>query len=132
MSNPGGTPEVLRGRKRGSLNKTTEAGRAFARRVLEDEGEDIDRIKNPVLRMLKFQIRNGVGPAPTQMPASAFNALMDRAYGKVVDRAKLTVGAARPYEDESEEELASRAEELAKKIREGVAFERYPVPGGGD
>jgi len=122
MANPYGNPDLPAGtgRRKGVLNKTTKDGRLFARSVLEQvdgEAESV-RLYGPVARILRRQIREGVGPSPTQMPSATFNALMDRAYGKVVDRMKLDVAAKRPYEGETDDELASRAEKLSLRLKE--------------
>ena len=113
--NPYGNPNLPpgKGRKKGVRNKTTEQGRATARSILEQ----LDKGTNLVVRKLQEQLREGVGPSPNQMPAAAFNALMDRAYGKVIDRVKLGV-ASRPFEGETDEDLAERAEALRQKFLE--------------
>jgi hypothetical protein len=129
MSNPNGNPNLPKGkgRPKGAKNKTTEQGRANARSVIEQLDSDDDRcITNPVVRKLREQLREGVGPSPNQMPAAAFNALMDRAYGKVIDRVKLGVGA-RPFEGESDEDLAARADALRRKFMERRAARKEEV-----
>lgn len=116
--NSAGNPNLPKGkgRPKGARNKTTEQGRATARSIIEQLDGDIDGASpNPVVRQLRAQLREGVGPSPNQLPAAAFNALMDRAYGKVIDRVKLGV-ASRPYENESDEDLAQRAEALRQKF----------------
>ena len=113
MSNPEGNVASLRivpnrGRPKGSLNKATQAGRSFALAIVEDEDF---RAK------LAAQAKEGVGSSPIQLPPTFAITLMYYAYGKPVDRVAVSALGALPYQDESDEELAARADELARKLR---------------
>ena len=116
MSNPDGNPAGLalvngpgHGRKKGSLNKATTAGRAFAQAIVEDED---------FREKLLAQAKEGVGSSPIQLPPTFAITLLYYAYGKPVDRVALGALGELPYQDESDEELAARADELARKLRE--------------
>ena len=96
----------------------TDAGRDFARAVLEQTAVDeVTEHPNPVVRRLQSQARAGVGSAEGYLPPSAFTHLMDRLYGKVIDRMKLIPPASKEYQEMSDAELAARAEQLAVAIR---------------
>lgn len=124
--------------------KLREGGREFALLIIEQKSEDFrkmeeetytgetrevlvdmnaDALRNPVLRAMRAQARNGVGNSGDQLPATTINALLDRAYGKVADRVKMEDVTKRPYGEMSDEELAI---ELAKASRE--LGERPPDP----
>jgi hypothetical protein len=96
------------GRPRGSLNKVTQAGRAFAQAIVEDED---------FRKKLLGQAKEGVGSSPIQLPPTFAITLLYYAYGKPVDRVSVAALGQLPYQDESDEELAARADELARKLR---------------
>ncbi len=133
------TSGLLRGRA-GVKNKRTQEGEDYARLVLFQDVEDIvverteggdeviiDRnqkaLEDPVLRELRAQMRSGVGTMPGQLPPAVYNALMDRACGKVVERVKL--GGGRPYAGETEEQLQERLD----KLQAALARPRAKVEG---
>jgi hypothetical protein len=89
--------------------------------------EDLMAGDNPVVRKLRTQMRGGVGSEGYQMPATVFNALADRRWGKVVDRVKMATASARPYEGETDAELAARADALSRALR---AAKQEDVPVG--
>lgn len=137
MGNPDPPLNLLRGRAIGTKNKRTLEGEDFAKDILcqddeellEETTEDgrkveIDRheraVKDPVYRALRAQARCGVGTMPGQLPPAVFNALNDRAFGKVADKVKLATG--RPLANETDEQLAARLAELQTLLpKEGKA-----------
>lgn len=138
---------LLRGRAIGMKNKRTVEGESYAKDILVQDDEDIlvtreveevtgkdgetklvtrdveiDRheraVKDPVYRALRRQARLGVGTMPGQLPPAVFNALNDRAFGKVQDKVKVTGG--RPLANESEDELRSRLKDLSETLGTGT------------
>lgn len=109
--------EGKRGRPPGVKNKRTVAGAGYAEGILVQTADDlVHEDPNPVRQRLKVQARNGVGSGEDQLPAGVFTHLADRAWGKVLDRAKVTIGA-KPYEGEDTDALAKRAEAIAALLR---------------
>jgi hypothetical protein len=136
------------GRQVGSVNKRTEEGRETSRAILvQDESElevreigltfafgdslppvgsgrteVFDRhplaLANPVIRRLREQARAGVGSIPGSLPTQVWVHLMDRLFGKVVDRMKL-LDPKRPYGDLTDAELAERARLTASAFDAG-------------
>ncbi len=72
-------------------------------------------IKNLVVRALRKQSRRGIGSDDTMLPVTAFTHLMDRWAGKVVDRVKMAMST-RPFEGETDGELATRAETIRRQL----------------
>jgi hypothetical protein len=96
----------------------TDAGREFARAVLEQTVRDeVTEHPNPVIRRLQQQARTGAGSAEGCLPPSLYTHLLDRLYGKVLDRVKFLAPASKEYEGMTDAELAARAEQLAVAIR---------------
>lgn len=101
---------------RGSRKKIE--GAEWAKEILEQSWEELDEIDpNPVRQKLKEQAREGVGNQPGQMPAPVFVHLMERVWGKVIDKVKMQTSG-RPYESLTDEELASRLRALQSAIKE--------------
>jgi hypothetical protein len=111
-----------------ALKKPNRAdeGRAFARAILvQTPADEIteDPESNPVLRRLKAQARAGVGHAEGLLPPQVFTSLMDRLWGKPLDRVSLRTPGAKQYDAMSNEELAARCDAVARRLRgdkEGV------------
>lgn len=139
-TSPGNSLNLLRGRPVGSKNKRTLEGADYALGIVAQDDEDIlvtseqhevpekdgttrvvsvevevDRheraVKDPVYRVLRRQMRNGVGTQPGQLPPAVFNALHERVFGKVQDKVRVTGG--RPLANETDDELRARLEGLA-------------------
>ncbi len=105
------------GRVPGTKNKRTIDGTILARDILEQGPGDLEaEDPNPVKQRLKVQARAGVGSQEGLLPAQVFVALCDRAYGKPVDRVKMT-GAGPAYDGKSTDDLAKEAELIAKALR---------------
>lgn len=121
---------LLRGRPIGMKNKRTVEGEEYAVGILVQDDEDIlqattekgivetDRheraMRDPVYRVLRAQARNGVGTMPGQLPPAVFASLSDRAFGKVMDKLKLSAG--RPLATETDEELRTRLDSLQRAL----------------
>ncbi len=105
------------GRIAGSKNKRTIDGGILARDILEQGPGDLEaEDPNPVKQKLKEQARAGVGSQEGLLPAQVFVSLCDRAYGKPVDRIKMTTGN-KAYEGKSTDDLAKEAELIAAALR---------------
>lgn len=103
-------------RTAGVQNKRTVDGQKYARDILEQTAADLEaEDPNPVKERLKVQAREGVGTGVGQLPAPVFVHLCDRAYGKVVDRTKITVTSR--HKGASVEELEERASKVAEALR---------------
>lgn len=130
-NSPGNPANLLRGRVFGTRNKRTLEGEDFAKDILSQSDDDIlvettddgkeveiDRhpraVSDPVYRALRRQARAGVGTMPGQLPPAVFNALNDRAFGKVADKVKVAGG--RPLVNESDDELQARLTNLATAL----------------
>lgn len=111
----------------GRSKAKTEEGREFARAVIVQDEQELQVIdgqftdvnpqalRNPVVRKLRAQLREGVGPKEYQLPPTTFGQLVDRWAGKVVDRVKMAV-TERPYEGETDEQLKQRLDDLRSML----------------
>lgn len=110
-------PRNRGGRDPGSVTKRKIEGAEWAKEILEQKWEEVDEVDpNPVRQRLKEQAREGVGNQPGQMPPPVFVHLMERAWGKVIDKVKMQTGG-RPYESLSDEELAARLRALQSALK---------------
>ena len=109
------------GRPKGSPNKATKRGRAYASAVLEQDSLASDEwdekhIENPVLRAIRRQVRVGVGDAKLGMlPPSAFNSLQDRIFPKMRELVSVDVTTHEDLSALSDADLAKLAAEHAAK-----------------
>lgn len=91
------------GRRKGTLNRQTLEGRAFAKTFTDDPRWE---------KMIWFWVEN-----PEMMPAGVFSTIMFFRYGKPPQTVKVKGELmARPYLGESREELALRARQLANRL----------------
>lgn len=119
------------GRPRGSADRRTVEGGSFARDVLMQDEKDLRRdeasgevaydrhpeaIRNPVLRRLRAQARLGLGNKDGMLPPSVFLSIADRSWGKVSDKILVQNDTAKAFAEETDEDLARRAAELAGEL----------------
>ncbi len=103
-------------RSKGDKNKVNAIGRDLARAVIEQNELSAGGMHpNPGINRLMEQFRAGVGSQEGLLPGAVFVHLLDRGYGKVVDRVKLSTNPS--YDGEGTKELADRAERLMKVLR---------------
>ena len=96
--------------------KRNEIGQDMARKVLEQtELSGVAPDPNPVVQRWMEQARAGIGEKDGGLPAAFVIHLLDRAYGKVVDRVKLSTG--KSYEGEDDSALLKRLETLKKALK---------------
>jgi hypothetical protein len=126
----GGKSNLIPGRV--SRNKRTLEGEDYARDILVQDDDDLLEVRDdetgkthtldrherasrdPVYRALRAQARIGVGSLPGQLPPAVFASLADRAFGKVLD--KLKVSGGRPLAAETDEELRDRLKSLESAL----------------
>jgi hypothetical protein len=90
---------------------------------VQPDGEVVDAnpraCTDPFVRRLREQARAGVGGTEGLLPAATMKDLMDRAWGKVAERVKMTNN--RPLEGMTDAELAERAETLRRALAARVS-----------
>lgn len=104
-------------RSKGDKNRINAFGRDLARAVVEQNAlSKGSEHPNPVVQRLMEQARAGVGSHEGLLPGAVFQHLLDRGYGKVVDRVKLSTNPS--YDGEDTTALAERALRIAKILKD--------------